>query len=95
MDTIAKFTIPGINGVQQKAIVKGDGQSACIAAASILAKVSRDRVMEEYHRQYPQYGFLQHKGYGTALHIEALKRHGPSPIHRKTFCGNFVEQAMA
>jgi ribonuclease HII len=90
-----KFTIPGIAGVSQKAIVKGDGKSACIAAASILAKVSRDRVMEEYHQQYPQYGFLQHKGYGTALHIENLKKYGPSPIHRKTFCGNFVEQAVA
>lgn len=66
-------------------VVKGDGRSASIAAASILAKVSRDRYMEEMAEQYPQYRFEQHKGYGTKLHYEMLDQYGPSPIHRKTF----------
>lgn len=71
----------------QKAIVKGDRLSASIAAASILAKVSRDRAMEEYHEQYPRYNFRRHKGYGTAEHREAISRFGPCPIHRRTFRG--------
>ncbi len=66
-------------------IIKGDAKSASIAAASIIAKVTRDRLMDEYDRQYPQYGFAHHKGYGTAEHIEALKKYGPCPIHRKSF----------
>ena len=66
-------------------IVKGDGKSLSIAAASIIAKVSRDRLMLEYAEQYPAYGFERHKGYGTKLHMEALREHGPCPIHRKTF----------
>ena len=66
-------------------IVKGDGLSASIAAASILAKVSRDRLMEELDRLYPQYGFSKHKGYGTALHREMILQHGPSPVHRESF----------
>ena len=66
-------------------IVKGDGLSASIAAASILAKVSRDRYMEELDRQYPAYQFAKHKGYGTKLHYELLNTYGPSPVHRKTF----------
>ena len=66
-------------------IVKGDGLSASIAAASILAKVSRDRYMEELDRQYPEYQFAKHKGYGTKLHYELLNTYGPSPVHRKTF----------
>ena len=66
-------------------VVKGDSKSASIAAASILAKVSRDRHMVEMDRQYPQYGFAQHKGYGTKLHYERLRQYGPCPIHRKTF----------
>lgn len=66
-------------------IVKGDGKSLSIAAASIIAKVSRDRLMLEYAEQYPEYGFERHKGYGTKLHMKALKKHGPCPIHRKTF----------
>lgn len=66
-------------------VVRGDGRSASIAAASILAKVSRDRYMEEMGRRYPQYQFEKHKGYGTALHYALLDRFGPSPIHRRSF----------
>ena len=66
-------------------VVKGDGKSASIAAASILAKVSRDRYMLEMAEQYPEYAFEQHKGYPTKLHYERLRQHGPSPIHRLTF----------
>lgn len=66
-------------------VVKGDGRSASIAAASILAKVSRDRYMEEMAEKYPQYRFERHKGYGTRLHYELLDRYGPSPIHRLSF----------
>lgn len=66
-------------------IVKGDSLSASIAAASVLAKVSRDHVMMDYHKQYPQYGFAAHKGYGTAAHKAAILTHGTCPIHRKTF----------
>ncbi|MBE6973250.1 MAG: ribonuclease HII [Ruminococcaceae bacterium] len=69
-------------------IVKGDSRSASIAAASVLAKVSRDRWMEEVAGQYPQYQFEQHKGYGTKLHYELLRQYGPSPIHRRTFLKN-------
>lgn len=69
----------------QLSLIKGDAKSASIAAASIIAKVSRDRLMEEYDRQYPQYGFAAHKGYGTAEHIAAIKKYGPCPIHRLTF----------
>ncbi len=66
-------------------IVKGDGKSLSIAAASIIAKVTRDRLMLEYAEEYPEYGFERHKGYGTKLHLEALRKHGPCPIHRKSF----------
>ncbi len=66
-------------------IVQGDAKSQSIAAASIIAKETRDRWMEEYHQQWPQYGFYQHKGYGTAKHLEALELHGPCPIHRMSF----------
>ena len=66
-------------------IVKGDEKSASIAAASIVAKVRRDRLMEEYDRQYPEYGFARHKGYGTAEHIKALRQYGPCPVHRLSF----------
>ncbi|MCL2573629.1 MAG: ribonuclease HII [Defluviitaleaceae bacterium] len=65
----------------------GDGLSASIAAASVLAKVSRDRMMTEYHKAYPQYGFDRHKGYGTAEHMAAIRKHGATPIHRRTFLG--------
>ena len=73
------LNIPG------EAIVKGDGQCACIAAASILAKVSRDRLLIEMDRQYPEYGFAQHKGYGTKTHYAAIKRYGILPVHRRSF----------
>ncbi len=69
-------------------VVKGDSKSASIAAASILAKVSRDRYMEEMAKVYPEYAFEQHKGYGTKLHYERLLKYGPCPIHRKTFLKN-------
>ena len=81
--------IPDID-IKQIAIVHGDAASLSIAAASILAKVTRDRMMEEYDRLYPEYGFAKHKGYGTAAHIAALKQYGPCPIHRKSFIGNFI-----
>ncbi len=72
-------------GVDTQTIIKGDALSASIAAASILAKVSRDRLMTEIDRIYPEYQFAKHKGYGTALHRKLLKQYGPSPVHRKTF----------
>jgi ribonuclease HII len=67
------------------AIVEGDGKSQSIAAASILAKVTRDRIMVQFHEQWPLYGFSQHKGYGTQEHVEAIHRYGPCPIHRMSF----------
>ena len=73
------------------AIIHGDALSYSIAAASIVAKVTRDRLMLEYDKQYPQYNFAKHKGYGTAEHIHLLKEYGPCPIHRRTFIGHFVE----
>jgi len=66
-------------------IIKGDAKSASIAAASIIAKVERDHLMDQYDAQYPEYGFAQHKGYGTEQHIQAIKKYGPCPIHRRTF----------
>jgi ribonuclease HII len=71
--------------VQSKAIVKGDAKSASIAAASIIAKVHRDRLMEEYAKEYPEYGFEHHKGYGTAMHLAAIKKYGVCPLHRRSF----------
>ena len=71
--------------IPYESIVRGDAQSLSIACASIIAKVTRDRIMSIYHRKYPEYGFLEHKGYGTKSHFEALKRIGPSPIHRMSF----------
>ena len=73
---------------QAQTLVKGDGTSASIAAASILAKVSRDRYMKKIAEEYPQYMFEKHKGYGTKLHYELLRTYGPSPIHRRTFLKN-------
>ena len=73
--------------IEQWTIVKGDAKSFSIAAASILAKVTRDRIMEKYHHQYPQYEFSRHKGYGTQRHRDLIVKHGPCPIHRKTFKG--------
>ena len=78
-------------GLPVRTIVKGDSLSASIAAASILAKVTRDQLMEEYDAQYPQYGFAVHKGYGTKRHYEALREFGPSSIHRRTFLKKFYE----
>ena len=82
-------TIPQIP-IKQVGIVKGDARSLSIAAASIIAKVTRDRLMVEYDKVMPEYGCAQNKGYGTKEHIEAIKRIGPSPIHRKTFIQNFI-----
>ncbi len=73
--------------IPQQALVKGESRSASIAAASIIAKVTRDRIMAEYHEQFPQYDFCRHKGYPTKAHRQAVAEHGPSPIHRKTFKG--------
>ena len=77
--------------VPSRCIVGGDGKCADIAAASVLAKVTRDRYMRRMAETYPQYGFEKHKGYGTAEHIAALKKYGPTPIHRRSFIGHFVE----
>ena len=82
-------TIPGVD-IPQESIIKGDAKSVSIAAASILAKVTRDHLMEEYDTLYPEYGFARNKGYGTKEHIEALQRLGPCPIHRRSFIGHFV-----
>lgn len=83
-------TIPDV-AIRQVPIIKGDAKSVSIAAASIIAKVTRDRLMRQYDSVFPEYGFAQNKGYGAASHIEALKKYGPSPIHRKSFIGHFVE----
>ena len=82
-------TIPQV-AIPQVPIIKGDAQSASIAAASIVAKVTRDRLMEEYDKTMPEYGFASNKGYGSAEHIAALKKYGPSPIHRASFITHFV-----
>ncbi len=82
--------IPQLEEYKQISIIKGDAKSVSIAAASIIAKVTRDRIMKEYAKEYPQYGFDSNKGYGSAEHIEALKKYGPCPIHRRSFIGNFV-----
>lgn len=81
-------TIPGV-AIRQVPIIKGDAKSVSIAAASILAKVTRDRMMMEYDKVMPQYGFAQNKGYGSAAHIKALEIYGASPIHRKSFITHF------
>ena len=78
------FLLPRIS-ISQKAIIKGDCLSHSIAAASILAKVTRDRLMRELHERYPLYNFQQHKGYGTREHLELLRLHGPCDAHRKSF----------
>lgn len=77
-------------GVSYTSIIKGDAKIYSISAASIIAKVTRDRIMQEYDEIYPEYGFAGHKGYGTAKHIQAIKEYGPCPIHRKSFIKNFV-----
>lgn len=82
-------TIPGID-IKQVPIIKGDAKSISIAAASIVAKVTRDRMMYEYDEIFPGYDFASNKGYGTAKHIEGLKKYGPTPIHRKSFIHNYI-----
>ncbi|MBN2096689.1 ribonuclease HII [Candidatus Peregrinibacteria bacterium] len=85
-DFVLSDAVPlSITGIPQKAVIGGDGSVFCVAAASILAKVSRDRLMQKYHQKYPHYGFDQHKGYGTEIHLTAIKKHGPCPIHRMSF----------
>ena len=82
-------TIPGVD-IKQVPIIKGDAKSISIGAASIVAKVTRDRLMEDYDKLFPEYGFASNMGYGTAVHIKALKELGPCPIHRQSFIHNFV-----
>ena len=77
--------IPGIDPEKQVKIIRGDAKSPSIAAASILAKVTRDHMMEEYDRLWPEYGFAKHKGYGTKEHMDAIREFGPCPIHRRSF----------
>lgn len=77
--------------MKQISIIKGDAKSLSIASASIIAKVTRDRLMYEYDKMYPEYGFASNKGYGSKTHIAAIKEHGACPIHRKTFIKNFIE----
>ena len=77
-------------GIPYKSIIKGDAKEYSIAAASIIAKVTRDRMMLEWDKVFPEYGFAKHKGYGTAAHIQALKENGPCMLHRKTFIKNFI-----
>ena len=86
-------TFPGLD-IRQVPIIKGDAKSCSIAAASVLAKVTRDRLMEEYDSLYPEYGFASHKGYGAKEHIEALKKYGPCPIHRMTFIKNILNESI-
>ena len=81
-------TIPGVN-IRQVPIIKGDAKSISIGAASIVAKVTRDRLMEQYADVFPEYDFASNKGYGSATHIAALKQYGPTPIHRHSFIKNF------
>jgi ribonuclease HII len=79
-----KWEIPNFS-LTQRAIIKGDNRVLSIAAASVIAKVTRDRIMRDFHELHPQYGFDQHKGYGTKLHFSNLNNFGPSPVHRRTF----------
>lgn len=81
--------IPLVN-IKQVPIIKGDAKSISIGAASIIAKVTRDAMMVEYDKIYPEYDFASNKGYGSAKHIEALKKYGPCPIHRRSFIHNFI-----
>ena len=92
-DLILVDALTNINtlGIPYKSIIKGDAKEYSIAAASILAKVTRDRMMREYDEIYPQYGFSGHKGYGTAKHIAAIKEYGPCILHRKSFIKNFIK----
>ena len=82
---------PNLN-IPCESIVKGDAKSMSIAAASILAKVSRDRLLLEYAKQYPEYGFEKHKGYGTKVHTQAIREFGPCPVHRMSFLGKILNK---
>ncbi len=86
-------TVPGLR-CPQRNLVEGDRRSASVAAASIVAKVTRDRIMEEADRDWPLYGFGRHKGYATLEHREALERHGPCPLHRRTFAGIWSQMVL-
>ena len=86
IDAVTKLGLKG----KEISIIKGDAASYSIAAASIVAKVVRDRQMKEIDKLYPEYGFARNKGYGTKEHIEALKRIGPCPVHRRSFIGHFI-----
>jgi ribonuclease HII len=86
-------TVPGLR-CPQRNLVEGDRRSASVAAASIIAKVTRDRIMEEADREYPVYGFGRHKGYGTPEHRMALEQHGPCALHRRTFAGIWNQMAL-
>ena len=77
-------------GIPYESIIKGDAKCYSISAASIIAKVTRDRIMRAWDKVFPQYGFAKHKGYGTSAHINAIKEYGICPIHRKTFIKNFI-----
>ena len=85
--------IPGVD-IMQVPIIKGDAKSVSIAAASILAKVTRDHMMAEYDQLFPDYSFAKHKGYGTAAHIQAIKELGPCPIHRRSFCSFAAQESL-
>ena len=87
VDALDKIDTKGIKYIS---VIKGDAKIYSISAASIIAKVTRDRIMKEYDEVYPEYGFAGHKGYGTAKHIQAIKEHGICPLHRKTFTKNFI-----
>lgn len=93
-DIILVDALTGIDtcGVPYHSIVKGDAKCYSIAAASIIAKVTRDRIMRQWHEIYPEYNFIQHKGYGTAAHIAAIKEYGLTPLHRLSFVKNIVEK---
>ena len=91
-DLILVDALNGIDtmGIPYDSVIKGDAKCYSIAAASIIAKVTRDRIMREWDKIYPEYGFEKHKGYGTAAHIAAIREHGLCPIHRRSFTKNFV-----
>ena len=91
MSTKVKMCIrDSTDGIPYQSIIKGDAKCYSISAASIIAKVTRDRIMRQWDEIYPQYGFAKHKGYGTAEHIKALKEYGPCPLHRESFIKHFV-----
>ena len=91
---LTDFVALGGLGCPQRNLVRGDQRSATVAAASIIAKVARDRLMAEADREYPQYGFGRHKGYATLEHVAALLMHGPCPLHRRTFNGVVLQQDL-